>query len=90
MLLLGGSEILLRRGAGNTRHSILGVFDIVFFLAGVWSTSRGRIFKETEKYNQIFPTEVEITFVWCLHTALSDFLAETSLAGGSDSLLEGN
>lgn len=48
MLLLGGGEIFLRRGAGNARQSILGIFDIVFFLAGVWSTSHGRIFKETK------------------------------------------
>lgn len=59
--VLGGSEIFLRRGEGNARQSVPGVFDIVLFRVGVWSISHRRIFKETEKYNQIFPTEVEIT-----------------------------
>lgn len=62
MLMLAGSEIFLRRGEGNARLSIPGVFDIFLFHAGVWSISHGRMFKETEKYNEIFPTKVELDF----------------------------
>lgn len=87
MLMLAGSEIFLRRGEGNTRLSIPGIFDIVLFLAGVWSISHGRIFKETEKYNEIFLTKVETRFLQCLHT---DFLSEMSPAGGLDPFLVEN
>lgn len=43
--------------------------------------------RKQEKYSQVFPTVVEITFMQSLCTALSD-LTGMSLAGGPDRLLK--
>lgn len=43
--------------------------------------------RKQKKTNKIFPTKVENTLAQCLHPALSDFLSETSLIGGSSPCL---
>jgi len=61
VLMLGGSEIFLRRGEGNARQSISGVFHVVLFLAGVWSFPQKKKEEREKKKIKYFPLR------WKLH-----------------------